>query len=154
MPVRVEDMMTREVVSVRPETPVREIARLLLDQGLTGVPVIGAEGLIGIITDADLIVREADIQLPSYLQILDNFIILGDRKRFDEEVRRSIGTVAEQIMTREVVTVEPDATIGEVAKIMFERKVNPVPVVDQGRVVGIISRADIIRLIVREMDAP
>src|SRR5688500_19029087 len=98
-------MMTTDVVSVRPDTPVREIARLLIERGISGVPVIGDDVLAGIITEADLIVREADIQLPSYLQILDNFIVLGDRRRFEEELRRSTGTIAEQIMTRDVMTV-------------------------------------------------
>ena len=144
--MRAAEIMTQPVITVRPETPVHDVARLLLDHGITGVPVVTAGGrLAGIITEADLIVRAANVHFPSYLQILDTFLILGDRRRYDEEIRRVLASTAEQIMTPDVITVRPETEVGEVARLMFEKKVNPVPVLNGDRLVGIVSRSDIIR---------
>ena len=146
--------MTREVIGVGPDTPVHDVARLLLDHDISGVPVLAPTGrLVGIITEADLIVRTANVHFPSYLQILDSYLILGDRKKYDEEVRRVLGSTAEEIMTRDVISVRPDTDLGEVARLMFEKRVNPVPVVEGKRVVGIISRSDIVREMVRRMES-
>lgn len=151
----VADIMTRDVISVRPDTPIRDVAKLFLAHGISGVPVVDADGsLAGIISEADLIIREANLHFPSYLQILDTFIIFGDRKRYDEEVRKVLASTAEQVMTTEVFTTRPDAELGEVARVMFEEKINRLPVLDGDRVVGIISRHDIIRQMVEEMEAP
>lgn len=151
--MRADEIMTREVRTVQLETPVHDVARLLLDNGFAGTPVVTPDGyLVGIISEADLIVREANVHFPSYLQILDSFLILGDRKKYDEEVRRVLGSTAEQVMTSDVITVAPDTEMGEVARLMFEKKINPVPVVDGDQLVGIISRFDIIRQMVREME--
>lgn len=151
----VADIMTRDVISVRPDTPIRDVAKLFLAHGISGVPVVDADGsLAGIISEADLIIREANLHFPSYLQILDTFIIFGDRKRYDEEVRKVLASTAEQVMTTEVFTTTPDAELGEVARVMFEEKINRLPVLDGDRVVGIISRHDIIRQMVEEMEAP
>ena len=152
--MRASEIMTHPVIAVGPDTPVHDVARLLLDHGITGVPVVTAEGrLVGIITEADLIVRAANVQFPSYLQILDTFLIWGDRRRYDEEVRRVLGSTAGQVMTQNVIAIRPDTDVGEVARLMFEKKINPVPVLDRGRVIGIISRSDIIRHLIQEMEA-
>jgi CBS domain-containing protein len=152
--MRANEIMAQPVIAVRPDTPVHDVARLLLDHGFIGVPVVTAEGrLVGIITEADLIVRAANVHFPSYLQILDTFLFLGDRRRYSEEVRRVLGSTAEQIMTPDVIAVRPDTEVGEVARLMFEKKINPVPVLDGGRVIGVISRSDIIRHLIHEMEA-
>lgn len=152
--MRAADIMTRQVLAVGPDTPVHDVARLLLDNDISGVPVVDNGRVIGIITEADLIVREANVRFPSYLQILDTFLIFGDRHRYDEEVRRALGSKASEVMTENVETISPDLEIGEVARRMFEHKINRLPVVgDDGVMVGIISRTDIIRQMVREMEA-
>ena len=152
--MRAAEIMTQPVITVRPETPVHDVARLVLDHGITGVPVVTAGGrLAGIITEADLIVRAANVHFPSYLQILDTFLILGDRRRYDEEIRRVLASTAEQIMTPDVITTRPETEVGEVARLMFEKKVNPVPVLDGDRLVGIVSRSDIIRHLILQMES-
>ena len=152
--MRAAEIMTQPVITVRPETAVHDVARLLLDHGITGVPVVTIGGrLAGIITEADLIVRAANVHFPSYLQILDTFLILGDRRRYDEEIRRVLASTAEQIMTPDVITARPETEVGEVARLMFEKKVNPVPVLDGDRLVGIVSRSDIIRHLILQMES-
>ncbi len=146
-PIRLlaKDVMTSPVITVTPDTPVKEIARLLLTHHISGVPVVDAEGrLVGIVTEADLLYKERpeDQEPPTLLRLLR-------RGQIVEAERRAEGTVARDVMTSPVVTVEPDTPLREVAALMTRRQINRLPVVQEGRVVGIVSRADVLRALVR-----
>jgi CBS domain-containing protein len=150
--MRVADVMTRDVVAVGPETPVSEVARLMWGHHISGLPVVDAGGkLVGIVTELDLLVRNANLHVPTYLRILDGLIPLGNPRRFDEEMRRALGTTAAEVMTSEVVTVNSDTDLAELATLMLDKRVNPVPVVDGGRLVGIVSRGDFVRLLAQDV---
>jgi CBS domain-containing protein len=150
--MRVADIMTRPVIAVRPETAVPEIARLMWEHRISGVPVVEPSGrVVGIVTELDLLVRNANLHVPTYLRVLDALIPLGNPWQFAEELRRALGTTAAEVMTSPVVTVSPDTDLAAAATLMLDRRVNPVPVVDGDRLVGIISRADFVRLLAQEV---
>jgi CBS domain-containing protein len=143
--------MTREVIIVHPDTPVVDIAREMLQHNISGIPVVDRDGhLVGIVTEADLVVRNANVHFPTFLQILDARIYLTSTRHFEEELRRALGTVAADVMTRQVETVKPDDEITVAATLMAEKRLNPIPVLDNGRLCGIISRSDIIRHILAQ----
>jgi CBS domain-containing protein len=143
--------MTRSVTTVRENTPVAEIARTLLSNGISGVPVVGGNGhVVGIVTEGDIVVQNANVHFPTFLQIIDARIYLTSTRHFEEELRRALGTTAADVMTRDVLTVGPNDDISVAATLMTDKRVNPIPVVDQGRLVGIISRRDILRHIVED----
>src|SRR5579859_3494265 len=145
--------MTRAVTTVREDTPVVEIARTFLSTGISGVPVLDRnEHLVGIVTEGDLVVQNANVHFPTFLQILDARIYLSSTRHFEEELRRALGTTAADMMTREVLTVRIDDDVSEAATLMADKRVNPVPVLDGERLVGIISRSDIIRHILAEYE--
>jgi CBS domain-containing protein len=149
--VKVAELMTRSVTTVREETRVAEIARTLLTQDISGVPVVdGAGHVVGIVTEGDLVVQNANVHFPTFLQILDARIYLTSTRHFEEELRRALGTTAADVMTRHVLTVGPDDDISIAATLMTDKRVNPIPVLEQHRLVGIISRRDILRHIVEE----
>jgi len=144
--------MTPSVISVAPETSVREVAQLLTTHGLVGAPVIDRnEKLIGIVTQADLIVRDATVHFPRYIQILDSFIYFDRPKKTEEELRRALGVTAKDVMTSPVVTVTEATSIEDAATLMVDKSVNPVPVVRAGKVVGMLSRSDLVALIARDL---
>ncbi len=145
--------MTREVITVLPDTPVIEIARKMLQNDISGVPVVDRDGhLVGIVTETDLVVRNANVHFPTFLQILDARIYLTSTRHFEEELRRALGTVASDVMTREVQTVKPEDDISVAATLMVDKRLNPIPVLGDGRLQGIISRSDIIRhILVQEV---
>ena len=144
------DIMTSSVVTVSPDTTVADIVRLLLERDLSGVPVVDpSKRVVGIVTDIDLVERHMKVHLPTYLGILGTVLPIGTH-RTDEEMRHILAVSASDLMTKEVVTIEPGATIDEVATLMVDRGVNPVPVVEAGELVGIISRADILRVVLSE----
>lgn len=151
--MKASEIMTRAVVHVQPDTPVREIARLLNRDDISGVPVVDADGhVVGIITELDLILRNARLHFPTYIRILDSIIYLRDPRRYREELRRALGTTAEEIMSQPVISATPDTDVEDIATLMVEKRVNPIPILDDaGRLVGIISRADILRLMVQDL---
>src|SRR5437588_13085013 len=108
--------MTQPVMTVRKETPVVEIARALLSHQITGVPVVGHDGaVVGIVTEGDIVVQNANIHFPTFLQILDARIYLNSTTHFEEELRRALGTTAGDIMTSDVLSVRPDDDISQAA---------------------------------------
>lgn len=144
-PLFARDLMTTEVLTAGPDLPVTAIARQLAERGISSLPVIGASGeLLGIVTEADLLRRLAGAEDKPSLWIARLF---GDAKRQAERYARTHGLTAKDIMTTELVTVDPDATAAHCAKLMEEHRIKRLPVLSDGRLVGIVSRADLLRAV-------
>lgn len=152
--MKVSEIMTRSVIAAQRDAKVSDIARLMIQNDISGVPVVDEMNrVVGIITESDLVVRNAYVHFPTFLQVLDARIYLESPRHFEEELRRALGTTAEDVMTREVHTIDAEADVRELATLMVEKKVNPVPVTQKGRLVGIVSRSDIIRYMVEQESA-
>jgi CBS domain-containing protein len=154
--VLVTAIMTPDVTTVVPDTPIAEVARLMADQAISGVPVVRPDTgeLVGLITELEMIERQAKFELPTYTRVLDATFIIAERDS-EEKLARILATTAGQLMQRTVYSIREDATIEDVASLMFERKVNPVPVISfDGQVIGIVSRSDIVRLMAVDFTEP
>jgi CBS domain-containing protein len=144
--MKVRDVMTSEVVSVVPAMRLKDLARLLLDRRISGAPVVDEAGdIVGVISETDLLAKEVGRPL-SRRTPLD--WIFGERPNPSEQRRREATTV-EQAMSAPAMTVEADRPLREAAAIMVDRAVNRLPVIEKGRLVGIITRADLVRAYVR-----
>jgi CBS domain-containing protein len=142
--------MRREVPVASPKTTIAELARMMVEHRVPGVPVIDDGELIGIVTEADLIQREANVDVPSVIPFLDAMIVADAGTPFEEELRRVVAASAEEIMTSPVISIRDVATVAELATLMLQQRVNPVPVVDAGRqIVGLCTRTGIVELIAR-----
>ena len=153
MPIdsRVSMIMTKDVVSVAPDTPVEEVARLMWEHNLSTLPVIEDGLLAGILTDFDLVARETEYDAPMFIPFLDSYFQLPGSGDSREQLRRILATTARELMTSAVVTVNSTDTVQDVATVMYDQHLNAVPVVDAAnKMVGIVSRADIIRLMVSD----
>ncbi|MER3460844.1 MAG: hypothetical protein C4303_06945 [candidate division GAL15 bacterium] len=138
------DVMSSPAVTVSPDTPVKEIARLFLQRRISGVPVVSLDGeLVGIVTEADLLYKERPPLEKGGL------LALFRRGQVAEVERKAEALVARDVMSFPVVTVQEATPLREVAALMARRQINRVPVVREGRVVGIVSRADVLRALVR-----
>ncbi|MBM3464067.1 MAG: CBS domain-containing protein [Armatimonadetes bacterium] len=143
------DLMSAPVITVGPEVSVSDVARLMSDKHVGGVPVIDADQrLLGMVTEADLVVRVSGPHVPPHIELLGGVIYLESPREMHEELRKAVAVTAEQIMSANVVTVAPDATVQEVADLMVTRKVNRILVVDDGRLVGMITRHDVVKTLV------
>lgn len=152
----VEQIMTTEVICVEPQTSVKEVARTLYKSHLTGVPVVGPEQkLLGIITEGDIVRRDSHIHLPQVIQILDSFIYPAGVEEMERELAKITAVEAQQLMTKEVVSVTKDTTVEDLATLMVDRDINPVPVIDEAeRVIGIVSKSDLVWLLARDNNQP
>jgi CBS domain-containing protein len=145
---RVADVMERDVVTIGPEATVHELVLLLRQKDLGGVPVVDANRrLVGIVTEGDLVIEDADVRAPHYFELLGNLVYLGSQRKFEERLKKMVGNSVGDVMTTDVFTVAPDDPVGRAANIMVDKKVNRVPVVDDGRLVGIVARHDVIRML-------
>ncbi len=150
--MKVRDIMTTEVVTAEAETSVNLVAQLMDRGGLSGVPVVdGAGRVVGIVTEVDLIVRNQRLEPPAFFQLLDGRIPLETPGHYRKRLQHMLGTLARDVMTEKVVSIDPDEEVEALAELMVKKSVNPVPVLENGRLVGIVSRADIIRMMARDL---
>ncbi|MCE5254129.1 MAG: CBS domain-containing protein [Actinomycetia bacterium] len=146
--LKVRDIMQTDVQVVGPDTTVRELADLLAQKKISGVPVVDTgQRVVGMVTEADVILQDADLHFPYYIPLLDSIIYVQSVNKFEQRLKKMFGTKVADIMTREVVTVSPDASVHDAATLMADRKVNRLPVVEGQRLVGIVTRGDIVRAI-------
>lgn len=147
--MQAKEIMTSPVFTVSPDTPVAQVARLLCEKHISGVPVVDGTGkLVGIVTEIDLIKRHARIHFPIYLPFLDSLIFLESPRRYTQDVRRALGATAGEIMTQPVSTANLETDVEEIATLMVDDRVNPIPILDEsGALVGIVSHTDIVRLV-------
>ncbi len=143
--MKARDVMTTEVITFAPDTPIRDIARTFRERNITGAPVVEQGRVIGIVTEIDLIARHARPHYPRYLPLLDAMIPLGGQHEYQEIVRHVLGLTARDIMTTPVRTIDADAEIEDVAMVMVENRANPLPVMHNDQMVGIVSHTDLIR---------
>jgi len=146
--MKTKDIMTKEVITVKPEMTIEELARLFTKHDISGAPVVDeAGGLIGIVTENDLIKMEQRLHIPTIITIFDAVIYLGSSKKFEDDLKRMAATKVSDIYKRDVVTITENATIEEVATIMCEKDIHHLPVVKKGKLMGIVGKKDIVRAI-------
>lgn len=138
--------MQRDVKTVGPDATVRQVAEILADAAYSGLPVVDDDGnLVGVVTEADLLMRAKRLNLPSFFPFIGGIILLEPPDRFEAELRKATGALVKEVMTTDVVTVTEDTPLHELATIMIDKKVNRLPVVDGRKLVGIVTRDDLIR---------
>jgi CBS domain-containing protein len=147
----IRDVMTRDVATLRPDQPITEAADAMAASGYGAMPVVDAEGrFVGLLRDEDLIASEARVHVPTYWMLLGTSVPLpGTMRRFEHEIHKLAGSTVAEVMDDHPPTVPSDASLEDVATLMHERDITHVPVVDNGRLVGIVARSDIVRYIAR-----
>ncbi len=149
----VADIMERDVPTVGPEDDVETVLRVMRAHELPGIPVVNEGGrCIGIITEADLVLSEegADLHLPHYFELFGGFVFLEPLQRFEARLRKAFASEARDLMTEDPVTVAPDATVAEAARLIASKRHNRLPVVEHGRLVGVVTRLDVLDALAHE----
>jgi CBS domain-containing protein len=151
---RVADIMTTQVVSVGPETRVSEVARLMSEHKISGLPVVDeAKHVLGVITELDMMVRNTHFKWPDFIFIFDMMFPLELPGHYRERLEKALGTTAREIMSEPAVTISPEASVDDLVELMVNQRINPVPVVEDEHLVGIVSRSDIIRLMAQDFSS-
>ena len=140
------DIMTTEVQTVHEETDLKVLAKRFVEQNVNAMPVVDDDGrLVGMVTQTDLVEQDMPLHIPTVVSIFDWVIYLESPKKFTEEVRKVTARKVGEICAREVVTCTPGDSVSRVASLMVDNKVHLVPVVADGKMVGVVGRLDIIR---------
>lgn len=141
-----KDIMTKEVIKVKQDTTIEEVIKLVLEHNISGLPVVDEDNkVIGIITEGDLIYRSKKLHIPTFFTLLDSYIFLENPKKLEEQLKKMTGYKVKDVMTENVITVDQEESIEEITTIMTNKNINRVPVLMEGRLVGIVSRRDIIK---------
>jgi CBS domain-containing protein len=152
MPVLVRDIMDADPATVAPDTSVEEVVRTLREHELPGVPVIDGDGrLAGVVTEADLVLPDdqGDLHLPHYINLFGGTVFLEPLGRFEDRLRKAFASKASDMMTTDPDTVEPDTSVQEAARLVHDSGHNRLPVVEDGRLVGVVTRLDLLGALAR-----
>lgn len=144
-----KDIMIKDVITVRPDEKVEKVAQMLVENKISGIPVVDENHhVLGIVSEKDLIIRASELKVPFYLTLFDSIIFLENPIRFNNNLKKYTALHVKDAMTTKVIAVEEDAPVSEVVDIMQKNEINRVPVVRHGKLIGIITRNDILKSLV------
>ncbi len=142
--MQARDIMNPDPPYCSPDTPIAAIARRFADEGISGMLVVDDDKyLLGVITESDL-VDQQNLHIPTAIALFDMVIPLGE-ERFERELERMQAMTAGDLMARDVRTVDPDASLPDISRLMADEHAHHLPVIEDGTIVGMITRHDIIR---------
>lgn len=147
--LKIREIMTKDLVTVRRETTVGELARLFAEKHISGIPVVDDGGrLIGMVTETDLVEQDKSLHIPTVISIFDWVICLESEKKFEKELRKMTGQTVGDILNTDIATLSPEDPVSRAADIMSSRKVSTIPVLEGGRLAGVVARIDLIRAMI------
>ncbi len=148
----VADIMTTNLILVTPNTPLQEAISILAEKKISGLPVVDETGkLVGVISDSDLMWQESGVEPPPYIMFLDSVIYLKNPARYNKEIHKALGQTVAEVMSDRPVSIQAHQSVPEAARIMHDKKVRRLPVVDDSsKVIGIITQGDVIKMMAME----
>ena len=152
--LKVKDIMTKELITVSPDTEILQATKLLLENRINGIPVTDESGkLVGILCQSDLIAQQKKLPIPSFFTFLDGLITLSSMKQLEKQVQKIAAITVAQAMTPNPVTVQPETNIETVAALMVDKNFHTIPVVDKGKLVGIVGKEDVLKTLIPASDS-
>src|SRR3954447_5129174 len=152
--MQARDIMDADPVTVREEDGAEEVVRLLREHELPGLPVVNEGGrCVGIVTENDLVIRGddgEDLHLPHYIELFGGVVFLEPLRRFEGRLRKAVASNVAELMTADPVTIEADASVADAGRIIVSRGHNRLPVVEHGRLVGVVTRVDVLEALTHE----
>ena len=151
--LRAKDIMTKDLITVSSGMEIVKAAKILLDTGINGVPVVDGGKLVGVLCQSDLIAQQKKLPVPSLFTLLDGFIPLGSTKQFEKAFQKIAATTVADAMTPNPVTAGPETSIEEIAALMVDRNFHTIPIVEKGKLVGIVGKEDVLRTLTQGLEA-
>jgi CBS domain-containing protein len=144
--LRVAEISHEDWPTLGPDETVEGVIKLFAESGISGAPVVDNGRLVGLVTEGDLIFRDADIKAPGFLDILGGLIPLGSWDEYRKEALKSAGVTVDEVMTRELITISPEASLAEASTLMADKRVKILPVAEGDALHSVITRMDILTL--------
>lgn len=144
-----KDIMSRNIITVDMDCSVEELARVLAENRIGGAIVVDGDGKAeAVVTESDLIDQKKKLHIPTMISFLDSVITLKKGVDVEEEIRRITGTVVRDICSHDLVTINEDTPLDEIASIMADRRIHTLPVVCGDELAGVVGKTDVIRTLV------
>ena len=144
--ITAKEIMTSDVVTFTPATEILKAARVLLEKGINGAPVVNDQGhVVGILCQSDLVAQQKRLPMPTVFTLLDSYVSLSSSKQIEKQVRKIAALTVAEAMTPDPVTVQSDTQLETIAGLMVDSGFHTLPVVDEGRLVGIIGKEDVLK---------
>jgi CBS domain-containing protein len=153
MATLVRQAMTPDPATVSPDATVEEVVRLMREHELPGLPVVDADDrLVGIVTESDLVIAddEGDLHIPHYVELFGGLVFLEPLRGFEARLKKAAAATARDMMTADPVTVEADDPVRKAARLIADSSHNRLPVTDGGKLVGVITRVDVLGALAAE----
>ncbi|TAN44672.1 MAG: CBS domain-containing protein [Nitrospirae bacterium] len=148
--LKAKDIMSLNVITVSPAATVEALAKIFVENRISGAPVVDDSGNIyGIVTENDLISRNKRLHIPTVLRIFDAFVLLENPAKIEKEMQKMTAMTAGEICSKDVITVSEETSLEEIATIMAEKKIHLVPVVEGKKIRGIIGKIDLIKALAK-----
>ncbi|MDD4602040.1 MAG: CBS domain-containing protein [Negativicutes bacterium] len=147
--MKAKEIMVEEVITVHKNDTIAEIAKILVDKAISGVPVVDDEGnLVGIVSEGDLLHKKTTPRIPNYVNVLGAIIYYNGVEQYNADFKKLMAEQAGSIMTEKVISISEEMEIDEIAQLMLKHNIKRVPVVKNNKIIGIISRRDLIKLLI------
>ncbi len=141
-----KNIMTSPPITIGPQADIQTTIKTMIEHKISGLPVVNKENeLVGVITQSDLVTLQKQIKLPSVFTLLDAFITLPGSEAMEKEMQKILAYTVEEAMTKKPATIGPDTGIREIAGLMVDEKLHTLPVVDKGKLVGVVGKEDVLR---------
>ena len=141
-----KDIMNKNVITVKKDTAISEVSDLFINYNVNGIPVVNDdEKVVGIVTQSDLIEQNKNLHIPTVITLFDAVLFLESEKKFESDIKKLAGNTVKDIYSPDAITVSADTELGEIATIMAEKDVHTLPVLEDGKLVGVIGKLDLIR---------
>jgi len=148
--LKAKDIMTKECITLSPDTDISAAARLLIDNKINGAPVIDADGrVVGVLCQADLVAQQKKITLPSFFTLLDGVFPLSSHDELEREITKISALKVGDAMTSSPVSVTPETGLDDIATMMANKKLYTLPVIEGGRLVGVVGKEDVLKTLLR-----
>lgn len=145
------DIMSTNIVTATPDMPITDIVDLLVEHNVAAAPVIDEAGkIVGIVTEGDLLYKKVRPHVPHYVNLLGATIYYNGISEYDRSFKKLLASKASDLMTKDVIVAAPDAEIEQLAGVMVTEHLKSIPIVEEGKLLGIVFRRDILRLISTE----
>ena len=150
-----KEIMTTDVITLTPDTDIARAAQVLIENVINGAPVVDDQGrLIGILCQSDLVSQQKKLPLPGIFTMLDAYIALPTTKHLEKQISKITALKVAQAMTPDPMTITPDTDLESIAALMVDKKFHTLPVVEAGKVVGIVGKKDVLRTLFKKTRDP
>jgi len=143
-----KEIMTKNPIAVSPEDKIEEVTKILLENKISGVPVVDENHhVVGIVSEKDLMHKADELKIPFYVTLFDSIIFLENPIRFNNELKKYTAYLVKEAMTKNVISVNENAPLAEVVELLQKKNVNRLPVIRNDKLIGIITRNDVLKAI-------